>query len=276
MKKEDELIIAHIIASLNNFALNDIKKIIAADKRTLLASFILCSCFIEQVSGFRYAKVEHKTGKDMFKSFIKEYMPSAYDPIKLREDLRNKLVHNYSLGSTYSLVEKMPDIHLKPLGNRIVINIENFVAELEEAFNKYVAHLKSDVTLQANAIKQFGVYRIIGSDNHDFLTFEQAQEIVNSNIQFIKGFSETEKWPLYLISLLIVPSGCEFETMVKLAEYRIKHKCGNKEALIGLSLFDDTTFDVYIVGSTSNNPNEQLQIGFIKHSDYLVWTGNAL
>ena len=45
----------------------------------------------------------------MFEDFVSEYMPSTYVPKQLREDLRNKLVHNYSLGDTYSLVEKMPD-----------------------------------------------------------------------------------------------------------------------------------------------------------------------
>lgn len=265
---DDEIIIDHIINSLRNFALNDIKKVIAADKNTVLASFILCSCFIEQVSGFRYGKVSHKTGKAMFEDFVKDYMPPHYNPKQLREDLRNKLVHNYSLGNTYSLVEKRADLHLTPLGNRIIINIENFLQELEEAFNKYINHLKQDNTIKEYALKWYEKHKILGMDNHDFYTYEQAEEIVNGNIKSIKGVSKLEWWPFNLKGLLIVPSGSAFETIHEICTHRVQKQIGSKEALINLSLFNNTKFDVFIAGV-----NDELQASYIKLSDYLEAIG---
>ena len=156
----DDQIIDQIIHSLKNYNLRDIKKIAQMD--TVLASFTLCSCFIEQVSGFRYAKVKHKTGNEMFKSFVKDYL-NQYEPSKLREDLRNKLVHNYSLGETYSLTMRCIDCHLKPdKYGRLILNLENFIDDIEIAFEKWTNELRTNDEIRKNALTWFSKYEIIG------------------------------------------------------------------------------------------------------------------
>lgn len=156
----DEQIIDQIIHSLKNYNLRDIKKIAQMD--TVLASFTLCSCFVEQMSGFRYAKVKHKTGNEMFKSFVKDYL-SQYDPSKLREDLRNRLVHNYSLGETYSLTMRSNDYHLKPDKNgRLILNLENFIDDIDGAFTKWNGELRTNDDVRKNALTWFSKFQIIG------------------------------------------------------------------------------------------------------------------
>ena len=51
--KDDE-IITQIIHSFSNYNLRDIKEINNNQLEFTIAEFILCSCFIDQVSGFRY------------------------------------------------------------------------------------------------------------------------------------------------------------------------------------------------------------------------------
>jgi len=149
-----------IIHSLRNYNLGDIKKIAQMD--TVIASFTLCSCFVEQVSGFRYAKVKHKTGNEMFKSFVKDYM-SQYDPSKLRDDLRNRLVHNYSLGEKYSLTMGSNGYHLKADKNgRLILNLENFINDIEGAFTKWTEELRTNSEVRNNALIWFSKFQIIG------------------------------------------------------------------------------------------------------------------
>ena len=101
---EDE-IIDQIEFSLRNYDLRDIKLISKQD--TVIASFILCSCFIEHLCTFRYGMTKVLNWEE-FRNFVNEYL-NKYDHNKLRNDLRNKLVHNYSLGESYVLVMGYPN-----------------------------------------------------------------------------------------------------------------------------------------------------------------------
>ena len=156
----DDHIIDQIEHSLRNYNLRDIKKISQID--TVLASFTLCSCFIEQMSGFRYANVKHKTGRIMFENFVRDYL-GMYDAEKLRNDLRNKLVHNYSLGDTYSLTMGAPNDHLQiDKYGRLILNLENFISDLENAFNSWISELRTDNEIRSNALIWYEQYKILG------------------------------------------------------------------------------------------------------------------
>lgn len=257
-------LVEHIIKSLKDFALRDIKKIGKED--TVLASFILCSCFIEQVSGFRYVKTGHKP----FTDFVKEYLPSHYNPNKLRDDLRNKLVHNYSLGNSYSLVREKRELHLTMLGGRQIINIENFIEELDTAFTLYENDLNTKEVVRNNAFKWYKKHKIIGMNNHDFLSFKDAEKMVIENSSIIGEFSKDPSWGFYLKNILIVPSGSQFETMGKIVKYAVGNNCSNKDALIGLSIYEENAFDVYILG-TDKEEVKGSELSFIKMTDYLEW-----
>ena len=162
MKRED-LIINHIENSLRKFDLRDIKLISKQD--TVIASFILCSCFIEHLCTFRYGMIKD-VGRKEFGDFIKEYL-KKYDPNKLRNDLRNRLVHNYSIGESYALVMGYPNLHLQSINERQqYLNLENFINDLEDAFEQYIGELRVNKdNLRELAVAAYEKVKIIGLKN---------------------------------------------------------------------------------------------------------------
>src|SRR5689334_13470630 len=125
----DDQKIKTIIDSLRNFALRDIIVINQfADPEFPIAVFILCSCFIDQVSGFRY---NNKQVACRYQQFINDYMPK-YDAEKMYKDIRCKLVHNYSSTQFFSFVRNS-EIHLMVYVNKIILSATHLVADLQEA-----------------------------------------------------------------------------------------------------------------------------------------------
>ena len=153
----DDEIIDQITKSFSEYNLRDIKEINKSVLEFTIAEFILCSCFIDQISGFRY-NID-KVGK-RYKQFVQDYLPS-YDPKELYQDLRNKLVHNYSIGKHYSLVREAPGWHLQNIEGMTYLNLENFIDDLQTALNKFIFELKNDVQIRRNALDWFSTHRII-------------------------------------------------------------------------------------------------------------------
>ncbi len=147
--------IRKIETALRHYAFGDIVKVSKGDN--VLATFILCSCFIEQMATFRYGK---EVGGKEFKDFVEAYMKS-YDPVKLRNDLRNKLVHNYSLGESYTLVQGYKDLHLKLNENTLIINLENFIDDLGSALDTLMNEFKTNLEIRNNALKALKDINII-------------------------------------------------------------------------------------------------------------------
>jgi len=155
----DEQIIEQIIKSFTDFNLRDIIEINNHEKLEFtIAEFILCSCLIDQLSGFRYNT--DKVGK-RYRQFVKDYLPK-YNSDELYEDLRNKLVHNYSVGSFYGLTRKAPHLHLQIVDGKLYLNLEDFIADLKIALDKYIYELRNDNEIKRKALCWFTEYKIIG------------------------------------------------------------------------------------------------------------------
>jgi len=154
----DDEIIDQIIHSFSKYNLRDIQEINNHELDFIIAEFILCSCFIDQVSGFRYNT--DKVGK-RYRQFVREYL-SSYNSNELYEDLRNKLVHNYSVGSYYGLTRNAPSMHLKEVNGILNLNLENFISDLKAALDKYISELKNDSSIRAKALHWFATHKIIG------------------------------------------------------------------------------------------------------------------
>lgn len=157
MEMTDDQIIDQIIYSFLKYNLRDIQEINNNKLEFTIAEFILCSCFIDQISGFRYNT--DKVGK-RYRQFVQDYLTS-YNPTELYEDLRNKLVHNYSVGSYYGLTRKAPHLHLQNINGVTHLNLENFIVDLQKALDKYVLELKNDNDIRKKAISWFSNYKII-------------------------------------------------------------------------------------------------------------------
>ena len=149
--------ISHIRHSLEEMAFKDIIR--ASSGKSKMGAFILGSCFIEYLAGFRYGK---ETTRDDYKNFVKEYL-DKYDAEKLYADLRCKLVHNYSEGGSYDFIDARPHLHNAKLQNgKILLNLENFIADLKSALDKYFTQLESDDTLFELAVQRYKKVGLMG------------------------------------------------------------------------------------------------------------------
>lgn len=106
-----------------------------------LAGFILGACFIDAMAGF-YAGIDGEESKrgagERFKQFVKKYL-QKYDEEKLWEDLRCGLVHSYATGDTYAFTDaNKAGFHFnRTQQDRIILNLEDFCADLREAYKNF-------------------------------------------------------------------------------------------------------------------------------------------
>jgi hypothetical protein len=154
----DNQIIDQIIHSFSRYNLRDIEEINKHETLEFtIAEFILCSCLIDQLSGFRYNT--DKVGK-RYKQFVKDYLPN-YNSDELYDDLRNKLVHNYSVGIYYALTRKAPHLHLQKVNDVTYLNLENFIIDLKAALDKYIVELRNNNDIRKRALSWYAAYKII-------------------------------------------------------------------------------------------------------------------
>lgn len=153
----DNDIIEQIIHSFTKFNIRDIEEINNNKLDFTIAEFILCSCLIDQVSGFRYNT--DKVGK-RYRQFVKDYLTN-YNPDELYEDLRNKLVHNYSVGSHYGLTRNAKQLHLKKENGILHLNLEDFIFDIKIALDKYFNELRTDNDIRRKALCWYTEYKII-------------------------------------------------------------------------------------------------------------------
>jgi hypothetical protein len=52
-------------------------------------------------------------------------------------------------------------LHLQEMDGFIYLNLENFIADLRNALNKYFHELKNDAKIKQKALSQFARYRIL-------------------------------------------------------------------------------------------------------------------
>lgn len=147
----------HIKFALYDMAFLDIKRASAGQSK--MGAFILSSCFIEHMAGFIAGR--ETTNKD-YRQFVEDYLPGLYDPEKLYRDLRCKLVHNYSEGGSYMFADAKPALHGKKVDTKMVINLENFIDDLEAALRKVFKELDTDPGKQKKAEDRYDKIGLMG------------------------------------------------------------------------------------------------------------------
>lgn len=149
--------INHIKFALYNMAFLDIKR--ASVGKSKMGAFILAGCFIDYMAGFIAGR--ETTNKD-YKQFVRDYLPPLYDPEKLYKDLRCKLVHNYSEGGSYVFVDASPKLHGQKINGKLVINLENFIDDLELALRKMLMDLDTNSVKQKMAVDRYDKIGLLG------------------------------------------------------------------------------------------------------------------
>ena len=146
--------------SFRSFALRDIQVLRTCNPPVPIAVFILGVCLIDQLAGFRF---NSGATKARFMDFVKTYMP-GYNAESLAEDLRNKLVHNYSIGNeAYVLSDELSGFHLQPIdpnSKSKVLDLSSFIADLEKAIEDYMGEIRSNPECRNNAIQWYSQNRI--------------------------------------------------------------------------------------------------------------------
>jgi hypothetical protein len=154
--------------ALFDFALGDINFI--SDHGKPVAGFILCYCFIDQLAHLRYGKdISKEKNWQKFQSFVDDYINPGlrrqYNSRHLWEDLRNKLIHNYSLGKSYSMADgRSDDYHLTEQQGTKVLFLKNFIEDIKNAFLKFRGQIAEDPNVRKLVLDWFDDTNII-TDN---------------------------------------------------------------------------------------------------------------
>ncbi len=166
----EDQIIGEIETALRGYNLGDIKKV--CEYKMTIAGFILCSCLIDHISGFRYKRKINANGRvkesrkryiDFVNAYMNEY---GYDGAKFYDQLRCQVVHAYTSsdsGFAFDLMhtsEQVQQIWEQPV-DRKRLDLDTFVNQLEQVLDKYLNEIKADNDIRKLAIEnylQFGIF----------------------------------------------------------------------------------------------------------------------
>jgi hypothetical protein len=156
--KEVAKLIKEIRYSLLNDYFSQVKTISRPglkQKGHKLIGFILGSMMIDYLAGF-YCGVTKTTlsgAGNRYKVFVNKYMPS-YDSEHLWSYVRSRLVHNYSVDGNYGFTHMEQDgKHFEQVMHSdgkiyTVLNLEDFLKDIENAAKNYLEDLRIDTALQ--------------------------------------------------------------------------------------------------------------------------------
>ncbi|MGD0767469.1 MAG: hypothetical protein ABSB42_04515 [Tepidisphaeraceae bacterium] len=139
-----EELIERLDAFLFGWGFKDIGR--ASKGGSKLGAFILAACFIDAMAGFSAGinRSESKHGSTKrFVEFVAKYLPQ-YNATKIWEDLRCGLVHAYAEGGSYSFTASNPRVHGMSNGGKVVLNLEDFLSDVECAYSQLRADILAD------------------------------------------------------------------------------------------------------------------------------------
>jgi len=156
----DDAKLDQISLSLRIYNLGDIQKARQADCN--IGAFILCSCFIDHLSRYRYYN-SIKNDKNRFIAFADNYLPSFKgNGKKLYQSLRSSLVHNYSTRGHYALAWGDRSVHLTIYAGKAVnVDLDEFILELESALTRLLNELHTDQAIRKQALAHYDTYPIM-------------------------------------------------------------------------------------------------------------------
>lgn len=126
-----------------------------------MAGFILGACFIDAMAGF-YAgvnrKESEKNSSQRFKNFVGEYL-KQYDKEELWKDLRCDLVHSYAAGESYVFTDgNKGGFHFeKTKKGETILNLEDFLADLREAYKRFRDDILVDQEIFKKAERRYNL-----------------------------------------------------------------------------------------------------------------------
>lgn len=168
---EDEKINA-VLFPIQNYAFGDIEFLLETPgKQKPIAALILCSCLIDQMAGIVYSA---EGVKSKYQDFIENYLPQYHD-MELYENLRNKLVHNYSVAAHIKLATEVDFLEVEGLTDTNIVTVKKLLRDLKLAFNKVVIDVSQKGQARTNALIKFTKFPPFGNNDLEFYAFDEVK-----------------------------------------------------------------------------------------------------
>jgi hypothetical protein len=153
----------HFEARFRGLQLADIKH--ANDHDVRMGTFQLCAAFLDALALTYSAPPPKIKGGDSAKwdTFVHDFFPQPkYASLTgAYGSFRSLLLHNFS-ASRLAFIHGHPELHLSTHGELRILNRESFVAEVDEAFERFYAAVMGDADLRARALKHLDKHPPIG------------------------------------------------------------------------------------------------------------------
>jgi len=161
--------IQEIINSFYNYAIRDIR----VNIENPIAAFILASCFIDQMTAFRYDPPKGKGG-EFYKKFIEVYMPHLV-PLDLYTNLRCNMVHGYSLSGSLALSHEPNPADT--IGHISInnLNVPDFLKELTIAFGVFAYDIRNNAEARNIALIRYDKWPPIIGVNRGSLIYDEPE-----------------------------------------------------------------------------------------------------
>jgi hypothetical protein len=168
---DDEKITA-VLFPIQDYAFGDIEFLLEnPEKQKPIAALILCSCLIDQMAGVVYST---ESVKKRYQDFIEKYLPQ-YNDMDLFENLRNKLVHNYSVGAHIKLATEIDFLEIDGLTDTNIVTAKKLLRDLKLAFNQVMIDVAQKGQSRTNALQKFMDFPPFGYYQVEFSAFDEVK-----------------------------------------------------------------------------------------------------
>lgn len=122
----------------------------ANDRDLKMGTFLLAVAFTDALAIAHAGRDKGLEGN--WKRFVMRYFPQPdYEGVaEIYHPLRSRVLHNFS-SRRVSFTHNSPEHHM-PSGPRIILNRENFVADVETAFHAFYADVQDDPNLATTVL----------------------------------------------------------------------------------------------------------------------------
>jgi hypothetical protein len=163
-----ENLVKYLDKYLYEWAYKDFKRESLKDGKSKMVCFVLGCYFIDAIAEF-FAGVDRTSYKQgsskSLKDFLKRYLPQ-YNPDKIYANLRCGLLHSYVAGDSYVFTyNNKAGYHLdRTADNKIILNLEDFCADLRGAYRKFREDILVNKNIFSNTkkrIESMGLTKLI-------------------------------------------------------------------------------------------------------------------
>ena len=133
------------------------------DREGVAASILLC-CAIDVLSKYKSGDGSVTRNKQRYVKFIRSYFPFSYDPESFYSFVRSGLLHSFNMEKHYIILcnnevwAKRAHLQFDAKHKLIVVNPFVLFRDLHDAFKKYIADVRHNMSIQKSF---FAVHHVL-------------------------------------------------------------------------------------------------------------------